>query len=124
MHKVLLSTGLLFLIAVSGFVGCADNATNPVTADGTAAAPAVAGGEITEEDARKIAVAEVPGKVLEIEHEKEKGTMVYEVEIREKDGGVKEVVIDANTGAVLEIEDEGKEDDDDGNDDDDGADDD
>ena len=67
MHNVLLSTGLLFLIAVSGFVGCADTATNPVTADSTAASAPGAnnGGEISADQAVQIALAQVAGKVVE-----------------------------------------------------------
>ncbi|VAW70304.1 hypothetical protein MNBD_GAMMA09-2545 [hydrothermal vent metagenome] len=43
------------------------------------------------------------GKVLEIELEKEKGQIVYEVEILGKDGIVREIYINARTGEILSI---------------------
>ena len=42
-----------------------------------------------------------PGKILEVELDKEDGRIVYEVEILGKDGVVKEVYINAITGEVL-----------------------
>lgn len=42
-----------------------------------------------------------PGKILEVELDKEDGRIVYEVEILGKDGAVKEVYINAITGEVL-----------------------
>ena len=108
MHNVLLSTCLLFLIAVSGFVGCADTATNPVTADSTAASAPGAnnGGEISADQAVQIALAQVAGKVVETEREMEGGVDMYGIEIETDAGVVKEVEIDVNTGEVLNIEDD------------------
>ena len=42
-----------------------------------------------------------PGRILEVELDKEDGRIVYEVEILGKDGVVKEVYINALTGEVL-----------------------
>ena len=42
-----------------------------------------------------------PGKILEVELDKENGRIVYEVEILGNDGIVKEVYINAITGEVL-----------------------
>jgi len=42
-----------------------------------------------------------PGKILEIELDREHGKIVYEVEILTKNGIVKEVYIDAETGEIL-----------------------
>jgi uncharacterized membrane protein YkoI len=42
-----------------------------------------------------------PGKILEVELEKEHGRLIYEVEILSKDGVVTEVYIDARTGKFL-----------------------
>ena len=44
---------------------------------------------------------EHPGKLLEVELDKEDGRIVYEIEILGKDGVVKEVYIDARTGKLL-----------------------
>jgi hypothetical protein len=75
------------------------------------ASPAAAqtpGPGITWQQARDAALSAVPGTVLEQEMEwfrgnaTTAGTMAMEVEIRPQDGGpIREVVIDASTGAVL-----------------------
>lgn len=44
-----------------------------------------------------------PGKILEIELEKENGKIVYEIEILDKNGFVKEIYINAETGDILKI---------------------
>ena len=47
-----------------------------------------------------------PGEIVEIELDREEGTLIYEVEVLSGSGRVRKVEIDARTGAVLEIEDE------------------
>ena len=86
----------------------------PLTAD---AGPKV---KLTLGQARKIALAKVPGTIVEEELEKERGVWVYEFEIKPdpKKKTLKEVVIDANSGKVLEIETENEDDDKEGDDDD------
>ena len=42
-----------------------------------------------------------PGKVLEVELEKEHGKVIYEIEILDKNGTVTEIYIDAQTGEIL-----------------------
>ena len=42
-----------------------------------------------------------PGKVLEVELEKEDQTIVYEIEILGDDGVIKEIYINAKTGKLL-----------------------
>ena len=44
-----------------------------------------------------------PGKIIEIELEKEDGLIVYEVEILGKDGVVREIYINAKTGKLLAV---------------------
>ena len=44
-----------------------------------------------------------PGKILEIELEREDHQIVYEVELLGKDGIVREIYINAKTGKVLSI---------------------
>jgi uncharacterized membrane protein YkoI len=53
-----------------------------------------------------IAAARVPGDVIEVELEHEERTLVYEIKVLSEGGRVREIKIDARTGAVLEIEDE------------------
>jgi uncharacterized membrane protein YkoI len=53
-----------------------------------------------------IANKEVPGDVIEVELEDEREALVYEIKILTSTGRVREVKIDARTGAVLKIEDD------------------
>jgi uncharacterized membrane protein YkoI len=55
------------------------------------------------------AVADVPGRLLEVELEEEDGRLVYEVELLAEGGRVVELVYDARTGALLEAEGAGLE---------------
>jgi len=43
-----------------------------------------------------------PGKILEVELEKESGKTIYEIEMLGDDGVVREFIIDARTGDLLE----------------------
>jgi uncharacterized membrane protein YkoI len=47
-----------------------------------------------------------PGKILEVELEKEHGKIIYEIEILDNNGTVIEVYIDATTGKLLSTEQE------------------
>ena len=51
-----------------------------------------------------IAGEQAPGDVLRIELDRERGALVYEVKILARDGRVREVKIDAKTGAILRVE--------------------
>jgi uncharacterized membrane protein YkoI len=51
-----------------------------------------------------IAAERAPGDVLKIELERDRTALVYEVKILARDGRVREVKIDAKTGAVLKVE--------------------
>ena len=72
---------------------------------------------ITAERAIAIATAEVGGRVLEVEREREDGVDVFGVELGQDDGRILDVMIDAVSGAVLRIEEEWRDDDDDDRDD-------
>lgn len=56
--------------------------------------PAIAG------EAQRFAMQAAPGEVIDSELEYEDGVMVYEFEIQQGDD-VREVKVDANTGAIL-----------------------
>ena len=75
--------------------------------------------EITKEQARKIALEKVKGTIVEEEFEKENGRMVYGFEIREADGNVMEVKIDAETGKIIFVGKDDGDSDENGDDDDD-----
>lgn len=70
--------------------------------------------KISPEEARQKALARVPGTVIESELDKEKGIVVYEFEIKDKDNKSFDVLVDAKTGEIVGVE----ADDDDGDDDD------
>ncbi|WP_051289968.1 PepSY domain-containing protein [Paenibacillus massiliensis] len=72
---------------------------------------------INEQRATDIALKQVNGsRVLELELDRERGKLVYEIEVRIS-GGTADVVIDAGTGKVLHV-DKDWDDDDDNHDDD------
>jgi uncharacterized membrane protein YkoI len=59
--------------------------------------------KITETEARKIALAEVPnGKIQEHELERENGTLVYSFDIKvPRKSGIEEVLVDAISGKIV-----------------------
>jgi len=60
--------------------------------------------EITEEDAKEIALQEVPGKITDVDIEKKFGKPTYVVEIQ-YEGKEIDVIIDIDTGKILGAED-------------------
>ncbi len=62
--------------------------------------------KITLEDARKIALNRVSGTVVEGELEKEKGRLQYAFDIKDGNGKIWDVEIDAVTGEVLQAAEE------------------
>lgn len=68
--------------------------------------------KISLEEARQTALARVPGTVIESELDKEKGKVVYEFEIRDKDKKTFDVLVDAVTGEIIGVEAEDEEEDD------------
>jgi uncharacterized membrane protein YkoI len=63
--------------------------------------------KVTIDQAVKTATEKLPGKVIEAELEKKHGKGVWEVEIVGADGKVTEIHVDADTGAVIDMEDKG-----------------
>ena len=62
--------------------------------------------KVTIDQAIKTASEKVPGKVVEAELEKKHDTLVWEVEVVTAENKVMEVHIDAESGAVIDVEDE------------------
>jgi len=62
--------------------------------------------KVTIDQAIKTASEKVPGKLVEAELEKKHGTLVWEVEVVTAENKVMEVHIDAESGAVIEVEEE------------------
>lgn len=58
---------------------------------------------ISIEEAMTIALQQVPGHVVKAELEYDQGAVVYEIDIRTRDGQKYEVKVDANTGNVLRV---------------------
>ncbi|MDH5640409.1 MAG: PepSY domain-containing protein [Nitrospira sp.] len=81
-------------------------------ADGTGKddkAQMAAAAKVTIEQAIKTATDKVSGKVVEAELEKKHDKLAWEVEVVTADNKVMEVHIDATTGAVINVEEEGKD---------------
>ena len=62
--------------------------------------------KVTIDQAIKTATEKIPGKVVEAELEKKHNTLVWEVEIVTAENKVMEVHIDAESGAVIDVEEE------------------
>jgi uncharacterized membrane protein YkoI len=56
--------------------------------------------------AGQIALARVKGKIQSSELEREKGQMVYSFDIRNRRGGITEILINAYSGKVVEVKSE------------------
>jgi uncharacterized membrane protein YkoI len=93
MGKKLIAGGALAGLVLSGGLMTAVSAQTAAEQTG-----------LTQEQVIEIALLEVPGDVQEIELERERGMMIYEIEILAADGLEMEVEINAQTGEVLEVE--------------------
>ncbi len=71
--------------------------------------------KIKKPEAEAIALKKVPGTVLDCDIEKRKTGLYWDVSVKPADGKVakKKVRLDANTGAVLSVEDDNDDDEDD-----------
>lgn len=69
----------------------------------------MAAAKITIDQALKTASEKVPGKIIEAELEKKHNKLVWEVEVVTADKKVMEIHIDADTGAVIDVEEENSE---------------
>jgi uncharacterized membrane protein YkoI len=68
------------------------------------AAAQPAGTKITKEQATKVALEQVPGKVTDVTIERKRGKNVYVVEIQSPDQGEKDVLVDMESGKVIGTE--------------------
>lgn len=68
-----------------------------------------AAAKVTIEQAIKTASEKVPGKLVEAELEKKHDTLVWEVEVVTAENKVMEVHINAESGAVIDVEEEKSE---------------
>ena len=100
MNKFLALRTLFALLLLGGFE------FGTALASDSKPAPTAAEAKISQEQAEKIALAKVPGgRVKEAELEREHGKLVWSFDIATADSRqVMDVEIDAETGAVLEIE--------------------
>jgi len=99
---------LLGALVLSASLGLADESRHrKPPRDHTAVREALQRGEVLPlVKILAIANKEVPGDVIEVELEQEREALVYEIKILTSTGRVREVEIDARTGAVLRIEDD------------------
>lgn len=68
---------------------------------------------VTREQARATALQRVPGEIQEEEIEKENGKLVWAFDIKDANGKIFDVEVDAKTGAVLTAEEDNEDEDDD-----------
>lgn len=61
------------------------------------------GSSVSRDDARKAALAAVPGEIVSEEFESKRGRQIYEFSIR-KSGDMYEVYVDASSGKVIKVE--------------------
>ncbi|MCY1067204.1 PepSY domain-containing protein [Nannocystis sp. RBIL2] len=110
MHTFVMS---LFLSLAPACSHAATSATATTTAPAASASrEAAAKPKITAEAAQATALKQVPGTVLASELEREHGRWIYSIEILPTDGAQprKEVEVDGDTGAILAVEDEDRDD--------------
>lgn len=80
--------------------------TNDVSANPPAAGTQDQSRTISEDEAKKLALQQVSGKVIHVDLDSENGKLKYEVIIMTDQKKVYEVEIDAGTGKVLKVEQE------------------
>jgi uncharacterized membrane protein YkoI len=88
--------GLLAILLASAV---ADAQAQRQPSPGTERAPPAA--KISEEQATKIALERIPGKVTEVKIERKLGRNVYVVEIQTPNEGEKDVFVDIVTGQIV-----------------------
>jgi uncharacterized membrane protein YkoI len=89
---------LLPLVAISASIGLADEDY------GTARALVERGEILSLDQILAKAGQHLQGRILEIEVEQERGRYLYEIELLDNSGVVKELQIDAASGVLLKIE--------------------
>ena len=116
---------VLGLAALTAVIACADDGAAPAVPENavtaiTEARPGLADrAGILGDRALAIAAAEFPGgTVVEAEIEEEDGRLVYDIHVKVDGDGEYEVLIDAMTGAVIEVELDDDDDEDEDDDDD------
>ncbi|MCY9580354.1 PepSY domain-containing protein [Paenibacillus alvei] len=109
---------ITLMTALGVYTACADATSSKVsgTEPSTPAAPSNGVSNppaaqnqtraISEEEAKKIALQQVSGKVIHIDLDSDNGMLKYEVIVMTDQGKVYEVEIDAGTGKVLKVEQE------------------
>ncbi len=93
-------------VALVGLLGLPFLASAAIGADGKDAGNAAETAKLTEQAARKIAQERVPNSAFEsAELEKEHGRLIWSIDLRPNGSNeIREVHIDAQTGAVLATE--------------------
>ncbi|MCW5961916.1 MAG: PepSY domain-containing protein [Pyrinomonadaceae bacterium] len=109
--KALAILGIIGSLAIGGGIIAKSQLTNSAAENSVGPS-----GKVTKEQARAIALARVPGEVVDEEYEKEKGKMVFGFEIKEAGGSVKEVKIDEVSGAIVSVGNDDDDSDENGND--------
>jgi uncharacterized membrane protein YkoI len=106
MRKSLLALGLPLLIAATACFGSIAASRDGRDSDQERARDAFERGEILPiSEILAIALQHLPGDVVEVELDIEDDFIGYEIDVLTAAGRVREIEIDARTGAVLDIDD-------------------
>jgi uncharacterized membrane protein YkoI len=91
--------------AAGGAAAAGPDATNSGAAGDTQAAElqAIQNAKLTIADAAKAAETETGGKAVDVSIGDENGTVAYQVDVALKDGTMQEVRVDPQTGQVLKV---------------------
>jgi uncharacterized membrane protein YkoI len=94
--KMMIYVGLLAVLLAPAISGAQERRQPGRGTERTAPVP-----KITEEQATKIALERIPGKVTDVTIERKRGKNVYVVEIQTPDGDEKDVFVDIQTGEIV-----------------------
>ncbi|UOQ94295.1 PepSY domain-containing protein [Halobacillus shinanisalinarum] len=106
MKRKLLIGGIVGVVVLGGAIGAAA-ATGPNTNDSSNQTAS-----LTEDKVTKIVTDKVDGTVEKIEKETDDGRLIFEVDVKDKNGVKTDVGVDAKTGEVLEVDQNDDRDDD------------
>jgi Peptidase propeptide and YPEB domain len=101
----------LALILILNALLCAGAFAQPLTVktlsgQGNNQAKLAKQAKLTMEQAREIALKRAPGTIEEEELEKEHGKLVYSFDIRNSQGAITEVQVNAKDGSIVSVEEE------------------
>jgi uncharacterized membrane protein YkoI len=105
-QRILLGTLLIATISMNASAVAASLHSKSLEGSKQAQAKLARQAKITIAQAREIAIKRAPGTIEEGELEREHGKLVYSFDIRNAQGTITEVQVDARNGRVISVEEE------------------